>query len=48
MNAWIVGNNLIKHHNLIKMYNEFYLQDITDENYTHAQKVFEEPNLEKP
>ena len=26
-------------------YSEWYLEDITDENYTHAQKAFEELNL---
>ena len=26
-------------------YSELYLEDITDEDYTHAQKVFEEFNL---
>ena len=26
-------------------YNKLYLEDITDEDYTHAQKVFEEFNL---
>ena len=26
-------------------YNELYLEDITDKDYTHAQKIFEEFNL---
>ena len=26
-------------------YNEFFLEDITDKDYTHAQKVFEELKL---
>ena len=26
-------------------YSEFYLEDITDEHYTHAQKVFNELKL---
>ena len=28
-------------------YSKLYLEDITDENYTHAQKVFEEFKLKK-
>ena len=44
MNTWIVGKDLIKHHCLINkfFYSELYLEDITDEYYIHAQKVFEE------
>ena len=29
-------------------YSKLYLEDITDEDYTHAQKVFEEFNLKNP
>ena len=29
-------------------YSELYLEDITDKDYTHAQKVFEELKLKKP
>ena len=37
----------MKHHYQIKkaFYSELYLEDITDEDYTRAQKVFEEFNL---
>ena len=44
MNSWIPGKDLIIHHYLIKkaFYSELDLEDITDEDYTHAQKVFEE------
>ena len=28
-------------------YSELYLEDITDDNYTHAHKVFEELRLKK-
>ena len=47
MNTWIVGKDLMKHHYQIKkaFYSELYLEDITDKDYTHAQKVFEEFNL---
>ena len=43
MNTWIVGKDLMKHHYQIKkfFYSNFYLEDITDKDYTHAQKVFE-------
>ena len=42
--TWIVGKDLIKHHYLTKkaFYSELNLEGITDENYIHAQKVFEE------
>ena len=29
-------------------YSELYLEDITDEDYTHVQKVFQELGLKKP
>ena len=29
-------------------YSEMYLEDITDEDYTHAQKVFKDFNLKNP
>ena len=47
MNTWIAGNNLMKHLYQIKedFYSELYLKDITDKDYTHAQKVFEELRL---
>ena len=47
LNTWIAGKDLIKHHCLIKnfFYSELYLKDITDKDYTHAQKIFEELEL---
>ena len=47
MNTWIAGKDLMKHHYQIKksFYSELYLEDITDKDYTYAQKVFEEFNL---
>ena len=47
INTWIAGKDLMKHHYQIKkaFYSELYLEDITDKDYTHAQKVFEEFNL---
>ena len=43
MNTWIAAKDLIKHHYLRKMafYSELNLEDITDKNYDHAQKVWE-------
>ena len=37
----------MKHHYEIKkaFYSELHLEDITDEDYTHAQNVFKEFNL---
>ena len=37
----------MKHHYQIKkaFYSELYLEDITDKDYTHAQKVFKELKL---
>ena len=47
MNTWIAEKKLLKHHCLIKksFYSESNLKDITDEDYTYAQKVFEEFRL---
>ena len=47
MNTWIAGKDLMKHHYQIKIffYSELYLVDITDKDYTHAQKLSEEFNL---
>ena len=47
MNTWIAGKDLMKHHYQIKkdFYSELYLEDITDKDYMHAQKVFEELKL---
>ena len=44
MSIWIVGKELMKHHFLIKkfVYSKLYLKEITDEDYIHAQKVYEE------
>ena len=41
MNTWIVGKDLMKPHFQTKnvFYSELYLEDITDEDYLHAQKV---------
>ena len=42
MNTWIAGKGLMKHHYQTKkaFYSELYLEDITDKDCTHAQKVF--------
>ena len=47
MNTWIARKDLIKHHQQIKkaFYRELHLEDITDEDYTHTQKVFKELKL---
>ena len=49
MNTWIVGKDLMKHHCLIKetfiVYSGLYLEGITDDEYIHAQKVFEKFNI---
>ena len=41
MNAWIAGKDFMKHHLLDKkaFYSEVDLEDITDEDYAHYQKV---------
>ena len=47
MNIWIAWKDLMKYHYQIKkaFYSELYLVDITDKDYTYAQKVFKELNL---
>ena len=46
INTWIVGKDLMKIPFQIKsFYSELYLEDITDKDYTHAQKLFEEFGL---
>ena len=47
MNTWIAKKDLMKYHYQIKkvFYSELYLEGITDKDYTHTQKVFEEFNL---
>ena len=47
MNTWIAGKYLMKHHYQIKkaFYSKLYLEDITDKDYTQAQKVFKELKL---
>ena len=42
MNTWIAGKDLVKHYCLKYFYSKLQLKDITDEDYTYAQKVFEE------
>ena len=44
MNTWIAGKDLMKHHYQIKKFfhSELNLEDITDKDYAHAQKVFKE------
>ena len=44
MDTWIVVKDLMKHYYLIKKLfcSELYLEDITNKDYTHAQKIFEE------
>ena len=48
MNTWIAGKDLMKHHYQIKkdFYRELNLEDITDKDYEHYQKVWEEFGLE--
>ena len=38
MNTWIAAKDLMKQHYQIKkaFYSELYLEDITDQDYTHA------------
>ena len=40
MDSWIAGKDLMKHHYQIKktFCSKLYLEDITNEDYTHAQK----------
>ena len=45
MNTWIVGKNLIKHPGKEAFYSELNLEDINDEDYINAQKVFEESKI---
>ena len=47
MNTWIVGKDLVIPHFQKKkaFYIKLHLEDITDEDYIHAQKVFEELKL---
>ena len=49
MDTWIVGKDLIKPHFQKKktFYSKLYLKDITDEDYIHVEKVFEEFKLKK-
>ena len=41
MNTWIAGKDFMKHHYQIKksFYSELNLEDITDKDYAHAQKL---------
>ena len=44
MNIWIAGKDLMKNHYLIKKLftdSELYIENFINENYIHAQKVFE-------
>ena len=43
MNIWIAGKKLMKHHYQIKkdFYSKLNLEDMTDEDYAHAQKIWE-------
>ena len=42
MNIWIVGKNLMKLHQHLKKFNSnLYLEHISDEDYKHAQKVWD-------
>ena len=42
MNTWIAGKDLMKFHYQIKkvFYSKLNLEDLTDKDYSHAQKVF--------
>ena len=42
MNTWIVGEDLMKHHCLIKkaFYSSLNMKDITDIDHRHAKRVF--------
>ena len=43
MSIWIAGKDLMKLQcHLKSFYSELTLEDITDKDYLHAQKVFEE------
>ena len=45
MSIWIAGKNLMKlfyHLKIVNYYSELTLEDITDKDYKHAQKVFKE------
>ena len=44
MNTWIAGKDLMKHYYQNKkfFYSELNLEDITNKDYIHVQKVFEE------
>ena len=43
MNTWIAAKDLMKHYQIKKtFYSELNLEDITDKDYVHAQKVFAE------
>ena len=47
MDSWIAGKDLMKYHYQIKktFCSKLYLEDITNEDYTHAQKIFEKLKL---
>ena len=46
MNTWIVGEDLMKHHCLIKaFYSSLNMENITDIEYRHASKVFKKFKL---
>ena len=50
MNTWIAWKDLMKHHYQIKkpFYSELNLENITDKDYAHAQKLFKKLKLKKP
>ena len=41
MNTWIVGKDLL-HFHWNAFYSKLYREDVTDQDYQHVQKVFEE------
>ena len=50
MNTWIAGKDLMKHRYQIKnlFYSDLNKEDITDEEYAHAQKVWEVFKIKNP
>ena len=47
MNTWIIGKDLMRHHYQYKkaFYSNLNMEDITDADYIHANKVFKKFKL---